>query len=152
MFDSIGLTAEDFMEAFDLHDKQYERLVFLAKRAGLSYTTLRNKLYEVGYEWIRPQHSTGISHTMKAYSRKPCVICGEDRTIDRAHIIENSDMGASSVGNIVHLCPTHHRLWDEGKLTQDESTELEYYFSNHIGETRAVGTSQRKRWIAKRYE
>lgn len=152
MFENTGVTLELFIEAKERTNSTRECKAYLAKTLGCSTATVEGRFRAVGYVWPRARHSTDISHTMLAYAVRPCVICGEDREVDRAHIVSNSDIGASSVENIVHLCPTHHRLWDKDKLTGDESTELEYFFSTNIGETRSVGTSKRKRWIVKRYD
>ncbi|MDO8488742.1 MAG: HNH endonuclease signature motif containing protein [Candidatus Omnitrophota bacterium] len=58
---------------------------------------------------------------------KECLICGETRVVDRCHIISRC-MDENSVfqnkeyrkRNILPLCPTHHKCFDRGKLTQEE--------------------------------
>lgn len=50
----------------------------------------------------------------------PCEICGENRSIDRCHIIPNKLGGTYDEENILFLCPTHHRLFDRFMLTPAE--------------------------------
>lgn len=62
------------------------------------------------------------------YARNvPCEICGENRTIDRCHIIPTRFGGEFNEGNILYLCPTHHRLFDRGKLTVEEIKKINFY-------------------------
>ena len=49
---------------------------------------------------------------------KGCMICGESRVIDFAHI--NKD-------EVIPLCPTHHRLMDRGLLNEVEIDNLKEY-------------------------
>jgi hypothetical protein len=49
-----------------------------------------------------------------------CLVCGYDRCIDYAHIIPHRQGGTAHPDNIMALCPNHHRLFDAGKLTDDE--------------------------------
>lgn len=151
MPENIELIAKLLNEATDVSVNVYPREQYVAKHLGCSVPQLRLRLSKLGYKWFKPSHSTDISHTMNAWKTGPCAICGEDREVDRAHIVPNSEMGASAEDNTVFLCPTHHRLFDKGKLSEAESAMLEKFFALNIGSTRAVNTSQRKRWIAKRY-
>jgi len=50
----------------------------------------------------------------------PCEICGENRAIDRCHILPNRLGGLLQKDNIVFLCPTHHRLFDRFMLSKAE--------------------------------
>src|SRR5439155_22558580 len=45
---------------------------------------------------------------------KPCLICGEDRFTERAHFPTPDRHGGVET---VSLCPTHHRLLDNGRLS-----------------------------------
>lgn len=50
----------------------------------------------------------------------PCQICGENRSIDRCHIIPARLGGTLSNENLLFLCPTHHRLFDRFMLSEAE--------------------------------
>lgn len=56
----------------------------------------------------------------------PCEICGENRSIDRCHIIPNNIGGKLENHNILYLCPTHHRLFDRFVLTKDEWDKIDW--------------------------
>ncbi|HHQ6627118.1 TPA: HNH endonuclease signature motif containing protein [Serratia fonticola] len=50
----------------------------------------------------------------------PCEICGENRAIDKCHIVPNKIGGGMEVDNLLFLCPTHHRLFDRFMLSRSE--------------------------------
>ena len=50
----------------------------------------------------------------------PCEICGENRTIDKCHIIPAKFGGLKMDENLLYLCPTHHRLFDRFMLSKHE--------------------------------
>ena len=54
----------------------------------------------------------------------PCEICGENRSIDRCHIIPTKLGGSAMADNILFLCPTHHRLLDRFMLSKAEWTVI----------------------------
>ncbi|EUD07842.1 HNH endonuclease signature motif containing protein [Providencia alcalifaciens] len=55
------------------------------------------------------------------YKRNPpCQICGENRSIDKCHIIPARLGGQLTTDNLLFLCPTHHRLFDRFMLTKAE--------------------------------
>ncbi len=56
---------------------------------------------------------------------KSCVVCGFERTVDRAHIIPGCKGGTIHPSNIVTLCPNHHRLYDRGLLDADEKSIMD---------------------------
>lgn len=49
-----------------------------------------------------------------------CEICGEKRITHQCHIIPSSDGGPYHRDNYFTLCPLHHHLFDNSRLTQDE--------------------------------
>jgi hypothetical protein len=55
----------------------------------------------------------------KRYGSK-CLICGQDRAIDFAHIVPARLGGNCHPDNILALCPTCHRLFDRDLLTEKE--------------------------------
>ena len=49
-----------------------------------------------------------------------CKICKENRVIELCHIVPVKLNGSGSPFNLLCLCPTHHKLFDNGKLSQSE--------------------------------
>ena len=47
----------------------------------------------------------------------PCIICGEDRHTEDAHFPKSQAKGGTEV---IPLCPTHHKLLDNGRLSLSE--------------------------------
>ena len=58
--------------------------------------------------------------------RAKCEICGDNRSVDRAHIIPKEYGGHMSAENLLLLCPTHHRLFDQGKLSGEEWERIKW--------------------------
>ncbi|EHH2475076.1 HNH endonuclease [Vibrio vulnificus] len=56
----------------------------------------------------------------------PCEICGENRSIDKCHIIPDKLGGLRDDSNLVYLCPTHHRLFDRFLLSQEEWVKIDW--------------------------
>lgn len=56
----------------------------------------------------------------------PCEICGENRSIDRCHIVPNKLGGTQAEDNILLLCPTHHRLFDRFMLSKAEWVQIDW--------------------------
>ena len=56
----------------------------------------------------------------------PCEVCGENRAIDRCHIIPSMVGGSKSLANTIYLCPTHHRLFDRCLLMKEEWEEIDF--------------------------
>lgn len=55
---------------------------------------------------------------------KSCRVCGFDRVVEQAHILPAALGGTVTPGNLVALCPNHHRLFDSGNLTMPEMRAL----------------------------
>lgn len=49
-----------------------------------------------------------------------CCICGFNRIVELAHIVPASKGGPLSYDNTLPLCPNHHHLFDNKKLTDSE--------------------------------
>ena len=56
-----------------------------------------------------------------------CLICGEERAAEWAHLIPHSVGGPVAHWNLVPLCPTHHRCFDRSILTEAELSVLSHY-------------------------
>ena len=50
----------------------------------------------------------------------PCEVCGENRSVDRCHIVPSKHGGTQDTNNLLFLCPTHHRLLDRFMLSKAE--------------------------------
>ena len=62
------------------------------------------------------------SYSLKSSHRHriKCLICKESRATEMCHIVPVNKNGDSSPYNIMVLCPTHHYLFDQGKLNDRE--------------------------------
>lgn len=48
-----------------------------------------------------------------------CVVCGDSEELDRAHVKDRSEFSDNEDDrrqNIIQLCPTHHRMFDNQKM------------------------------------
>lgn len=59
------------------------------------------------------------------FSFRPCDICGEDRITHHCHILPRADGGPDDEKNYLYLCPTHHALFDSGKLDKKELKNID---------------------------
>lgn len=65
------------------------------------------------------------SKSVKNIFSDRCMVCGWNKTsCDTHHIIPKSKNGLNSLKNAVILCPNHHRLAHENKITIDELQKL----------------------------
>jgi hypothetical protein len=53
-----------------------------------------------------------------------CIVCGEKRVVDAAHLIPAKCGGAGWIPNIIPLCPNHHRIYDKECLTDAECQNI----------------------------
>jgi len=105
---------------------------------GDSLADLRNELVAIideiyQYLAIELKHNLSIPPTRRKSSyvvvppnvvESPCQICGENRVINKSHIIPNELGGSNSDDNLIMLCANHHYLFDQAKLTQAEFSKL----------------------------
>lgn len=56
--------------------------------------------------------------------QQQCVICDEQRAVDRCHIISREHSGSNSEDNMIYLCPTHHFLFDQARLSKEEFNKI----------------------------
>jgi hypothetical protein len=56
----------------------------------------------------------------------PCEICGENRVVDTCHIIPRRVKGTQKIDNVIFLCTTHHRLFDDCMLSKEEWDRIEW--------------------------
>lgn len=55
-----------------------------------------------------------------------CEVCEENRSVDKCHIIPRKLGGSANHGNILVLCPTHHRLLDRFMLSRSEYGQIDW--------------------------
>ena len=92
--------------------------------------SLRNVEYRKQHpEWAKKQLSISYLKWKMRITGGKCNICGENRTLDVAHIIPKLENRKTRrlepADNLLGLCPTHHRLFDEDKLTDEEFSKIE---------------------------
>ena|SRR3990167_261883 len=74
-------------------------------------------------KWIsknRNKNRQYLATWRKKHRAKFCLICGEDRICEWAHIIPISKKGPTTPWNLIPLCPTHHRCFDFNLLNEEE--------------------------------
>lgn len=79
-------------------------------------------------EWSRKNNQLGHFKWKMKMTGGKCQICGEDRTLDVAHIIPRNGKDRRRLeprDNLLGLCPTHHRLFDEDKLNKEEYAKIQ---------------------------
>ena len=80
---------------------------------------------------IKLKHNTTIDSTkrktfefIEQSKQQQCVICGEQRVVDRSHIIPREHSGSNSENNMIYLCPNHHFLFDQARLSKEEFNKI----------------------------
>ncbi len=78
---------------------------------------------------IKPTKRKALIHqnenSNELNNQQPCTICGEKRVINRCHIIPRENGGSNSEDNMIYLCPTHHFLFDQGRLSEEEFNKID---------------------------
>lgn len=103
----------------------------VSKITGASIRSVYRKMRELEYTWTPNTYTArklvnGSAKRKKETKAIGCIVCGETRVVDSAHLIPYHEGGDNSPFNIIGLCPTHHRLFDSYQLSEDESLALEY--------------------------
>src|SRR5439155_10472657 len=79
----------------------------------------------------KKQNGPAIRHYRQRWRKKNkapfCLICGEERAVDWAHIIPVNKKGPTLHWNLFPLCSTHHRCYDRHVLTEKELSFLTPY-------------------------
>ena len=81
-------------------------------------------------KWENKNRDKVLKHqkTWRKKNKAPfCIICGEKRCAEWAHLIPHSSGGPIAPWNLIPLCPTHHRCFDYDKLTLGEFALIEPY-------------------------
>ncbi len=126
----IVATKELFEEA-ETHGSK--RAVWLAEKLGCTMSHIYRVKKDTGYEW-KTRRTTQL-HAPTTVERRyvgklGCLTCGEKRFVDAAHFVAARDGGSNQITNMIPLCPTHHRLYDRGKLFDKELKKLSSFLVN----------------------
>ena len=104
----------------------------LSRLYCVSYGVICRRMKDVGHEapWRRTKdlrfstHSTKKRKVFQELNIDGCEVCGEDRTLDFAHIKPAKEGGPIEKENCLVLCPTHHRVYDSGQMTEEEFSHV----------------------------
>jgi len=103
----------------------------------LCYTEGLRKEYGDGFRYRvsapRARHLLGIDY---------CELCGYDRAVDVAHIVERRNGGDTKLDNLIILCPNCHHLFDHNALTEIET--------NHLMTIGRIQNKLKERWNVSR--
>lgn len=125
------VTKEIFDEA---KEKQpLSPVAFIAERLGCSKVTVCYQLRglglycgDAGNGRSRTKNLDMVRQVDRDKIRpKGCLVCGEKRTTEAAHLVPRRAQGRGEIGNLVPMCPTHHKCYDRALLTVEEMTTLE---------------------------
>ena len=125
------VTLEMFEEAKRLHPGRANS--YLAEKLGCCKLTITNNLRRLGLEkqigWNRLVRTEKTRHLTLTSDRKRlrgigCLICGEKRKQETAHIVPRRDLGSALEENTMPLCPSHHKFYDHGLLNESEIIAL----------------------------
>jgi transposase len=101
----------------------------VAQELGVTYGTLLYRFRSIGYKPkknLRSKNSKGRNpqwhreEVLKELGISACQVCGEGRVLEMAHIAPKCEGHLLTKENALALCPTHHRLFDCGKLSEEE--------------------------------
>ena len=135
------LKTQDFFDRkmsvlFDKLDKIFKQIDYKELNLDVSnrFTWLRNELdsviinlfaLELGKTEYKLENLKARHYPEFIIGRQiPCEICGENRVVERCHILPNRMGGSLALENIFFLCPLHHKLLDNYLLTQQEFAKL----------------------------
>lgn len=116
-------------------DGEYGKKLPVASIGGQRVTRFRNAenadalKVPLGSNWVAFKSPTTTNrnageHVLRSEGKgkcEPCTICGEDRFTDRAHFPTPDRMGGTET---IPLCPTHHKLLDNGRLSLTELNKI----------------------------
>lgn len=123
-----AITKELLREADELTPYGESRLRYVSNRVGCSPATVSYAAKRLGFQWTPKARKKALyttTHVERRYVYSiGCVICGERRVVDAAHLIPRKEGGWGTVSNIIPMCPTHHRCYDKGSLLDHENNKL----------------------------
>lgn len=139
-------TFEFHQALHDLFSNFFEKYPKLNIELHNDIVELRNKIIALLDSWIGakkletkfgikiPLSSTPVSiksfleKQARSYSKKyrACEICGEKRITNFCHIIPYAEGGPDDEKNYLFLCPTHHHLFDQHRLSKGEWNKIDF--------------------------
>jgi len=116
-------------------DGDYGNKLPVASVGGQKVTRFRNAKnadamkIDLGNGWVVFKSPTAANQNTSGYVPRsegkgkcePCIICGEDRFTEGAHFPTAKRMGGT---DMIPLCPTHHKLLDNGRLSLSELKKI----------------------------
>lgn len=102
----------------------------IAQELGIHQGTVCSIMNKVLYRNRRIGVSATPSKCRSVY--KECHICGFSRIVEMAHIKPAHQGGTYDLDNIIGLCPNHHHLFDNKRLTEEEAILLKDRVPNYI--------------------
>lgn len=126
--EAIHKLFSDFLYSHRMDMKSNNDLVNVRNQTvALLDSWIRAKKFEkfgikIPLEATPPSVLTFLKKNAQSRARKyhPCEICGEARISHYCHIIPRSDGGPSDLSNYIYLCPLHHHLFDDNRLSKKE--------------------------------
>lgn len=119
------ITLNDLVEAEEIWPAS--RLGHVAQKFGCTPSLVSYMAKKLGYTWKSHEREYGNRKNRREarkYAKATgCVVCGECRVVEAAHLIPRTAGADDNVENIIPLCPTHHTLYDRG-LFDDRELEL----------------------------
>ena len=112
------------------------------------FLELENRPYNLLHSYIQERSIINISWERSRIKMREivsnrnlsCEICGENRTVDKCHIIPRKIGGTLDWDNIVILCPTHHRLLDRFMLSRPEYAAIDWSIKSPASQEYAATT------------
>lgn len=123
-FSKIAVAGNPIRRADDIENLIYRAFFIELENRNYSIKRIgaeRGETEGIRFELRRVRWRQVISNRNAA-----CEICGENRTIDKCHIIPNKFGGTRNSDNILILCPTHHRLFDRFMLSRQEYASINW--------------------------
>lgn len=78
-------------------------------------------------EWQKRNMKKSYENYRSRVLGDSCEICGENRVLDKAHIVPRKGRIPSRTepsDNLLGLCPNHHRLFDRNLLNEEEVSKI----------------------------
>jgi 5-methylcytosine-specific restriction endonuclease McrA len=102
----------------------------ISERLNLTPENVASYLNRAKFRRSQGESYTSVIKRFKK-THKCCEICQFDRIIEAAHIIPVAKGGENKEENLLALCPNHHHLFDNNKLTLDEAIKLKEKVINY---------------------
>lgn len=119
------------------------KLKYVADRVGCERATVGYRAKKLRFRWTYGPRERCLYTTTRVERRYVygigCVICGEKRVVDAAHLVPRKGGGWGMISNIIPMCPTHHRCYDSGLLSDSENDKLvDFLYQKFPGLSKAL--------------